>query len=253
LGEIWNNSGSISVKENSSPLQYKIGDQTVELGKEFTLKTPAHGTILDIKDINGEIKGEIEFIQHTESTLTPTLNLVTLNVDNTTVDFSSVMTYLNSIYNTMNVYWQTGKEIKLETGLKENELNHIYDDDNVRTTIFTKLTGYSDYKENQYYMIIAPTLSTGLDGFGPADLKDNWFFAEMGFAEYIPSHELGHCNGLDEFSVNIGATTSANANDVNSVQRKGTNVMSYGVLKKDFFSWQIPVIRDRINEQLNKQ
>jgi hypothetical protein len=105
---------------------------------------------------------------------------------------------------------------------------------------------YSDYKANQF------------DGFGPSDLKDNCFFVRPTFDEITPSHELGHCNGLDEFAVDIGAVPNrSNVGIDTHIQYQSTNVMGYThsqkEILKDFYSWQIPVIRERIKEQLNKK
>ncbi|MDR0698443.1 MAG: hypothetical protein LBG28_04370, partial [Tannerella sp.] len=99
---------NILQSENPSPLQYKIGERNAVLGTEFTLQMPPNGTILDIKDVDGNIRGKIEFRQVTEPLLSPTLNIVTLNTDNTEVNFSTVINDLNAVYNTMNVAWQQG-------------------------------------------------------------------------------------------------------------------------------------------------
>jgi hypothetical protein len=95
-------------------------------------------------------------------------------------------------------------------------------------------------------------------GFAPPNLADNWFFVKSSFLddgnEITPSHELGHCNGLDEFAVDIEAAAREYAISA-PIQYLSTNVMGYSRSAskhlKDFFSWQIPVIRKRINEQLN--
>jgi hypothetical protein len=241
----------IPQNENSSPLRYKIGDKTIELGKEFTIQTPSHGTVLDIKDIDGNVKGEIEFRQITESLLTPTLNIVTLNTDNSGVDFSSTISYLNGIYNTMHVNWQQGEQIVLNVNKTNNELAQIYDNKIVMEDVLKKLKGHPDYKVTQYYMIIAPVLP--VSGFAPSNLNDNWFFVRPDFDDVTPSHELGHCNGLDEFAVNIGHIPSSRRNESagNYTQHNNTNIMGYGSPLKDFYSWQIPLIRENISIRIN--
>ena len=53
----------------------------------------------------------------------------------------------------------------------------------------------------------------------------------------------------------VGANAGNNAIKNNEWQRKNSNVMSYysSMLPlPDFYSWQIPIIRARINEQINK-
>jgi hypothetical protein len=259
LGEISDDNGNISVKETSDPLQYKIEDKVIELGKEFTIQTRPNGTILDITDIEGNVKGKIEFRQNTEALLSPVINIVTINTDNAGVDFSTVVTNLNDIYNTMNVAWQKGKSLKIEVNTDDYPLIEIYNNTKgkERKHILKKISEHSDYKTNQYYMIIVPVLPVA--GFAPSNLKDNWFFVRLNSDEITPSHELGHCNGLDEFAVNIGVVpnTNRNASENEEVQYKSTNVMGYThsqkEILKDFYSWQIPVIRERIKEQLNKK
>jgi hypothetical protein len=70
-----------------------------------------------------------------------------------------------------------------------------------------------------------------------------------------PAGELGHCNGLDEFAIDIGIASSQerrafNANPPNE-QYLSSSVMGYRRMNSpiplmDFFSWQISVIREQI-------
>jgi len=104
-------------------------------------------------------------------------------------------------------------------------------------------------------MIIAPVLP--VSGF--AIYRGNCFFVKSGCDDITPSHELGHCNGLSEYVVDIGVATQQQAVD-QPMQYISSNIMGYadGIhhtpvpLLKDFYSWQISVIRERIKEQLNK-
>jgi hypothetical protein len=121
--------------------------------------------------------------------------------------------------------------------------------------LWGRFKGNSDYKANQYYMIMVSELP--IAGFAPSNLKDNWFFVRSNSDEITPSHELGHCNGLDEFAVNIGVVSNRSDIGIDThIQYQSTNVMGYThsqkEILKDFFSWQTPVIRERIKEQLNK-
>jgi hypothetical protein len=262
LGEIVEN-GNISVKENSSPLQYTIDGEPlpIELGKEFTIRTPSNSTVLNIKDVDGNIKGQIEFRQITEPLLQPTLNIVTINTDELGIGYSfpTVFNDLNAVYSTMNVNWQQGNHIRLNT-LSLAELERIGTDEIVRKKVFAALEKLADYKENQYYLIISPEA----DDWGGIthSLHENWFVVQKTYDNRHSQHELGHCNGLDEFAVNIGlvnAPVRNNSKD-NVWQYRSTNIMGYSnwqyppVLPlKDFFSWQIPLIRTNINNHINKK
>jgi hypothetical protein len=251
---------------NPSPLQYIIADRTVALGKEFTLQTPPNDTILDIKDVDGHIRGKIEFRQVTEPSLSPTLNIVTIDTSRMNVGFSTVINDLNAIYNTMNVSWLEGTHFMLDTAFTNEDLKIINGNNGEKAKLSTidrvlvTLRKQPNYSPNQYYMIVVPELATA--GVAPSDLADNWFFVRSSIYrdgnKITPAHELGHCNGLDEFAVNIGAATREDAIKA-TIQYQSTNVMGYSRPNsssrhlKDFFSWQIPVIRKRINEQLNKK
>jgi hypothetical protein len=163
----------------------------------------------------------------------------------------------------MNVAWQQGAQFVLNIAFDDEDLKKINgnDEDEKLTTInriLVTLRSQPDYRPNQYYMFIVPGLATA--GFAPPNLTDNCFFVKSSFYndgnEVAPAHELGHCNGLDEFAVDIGAAVREKAIDA-PMQYRSTNVMGYSRSSsrhlKDFFSWQIPVIRKRINEQLNKK
>lgn len=240
--------------ENPSPLQYKIGEQVIELGKEFTIQTPPNGTILDIKDMHGNIKGKIEFRQISESQLTPTLNIVTINTEVTGVSHSTVVSDVNAIYNTMNVSWQVGNHIvlKLEGALSINDNKDL-------DFVLDALRKHTNYKANQYYMIIWPN-EDGFGGFAAPSLKDNWFVIQKTYDKRIPAHELGHCSGLDEYAVNIGIVPSSRRNESSgqNMQYLTTNIMGYSKQGfssanplMDFYSWQIPLVRQQISIRIN--
>lgn len=242
--------------ENPSPLQYKIGDQFVELGKEFTIQTPLNGTILDIKDVDGNIKGKIEFRQITELLLTPTLNLVTINRDVTGVSHSIVVNDVNAIYNTMNVSWQAGNHIVLNIIIEDLDIKN---NDEHLELILNNLRKHEDYKANQYYMIISPK-SGDFGGFAAPSLTDNWFVIQETYDKRIPAHELGHCSGLDEYAVNIGIVPSSRRNESSgqNMQYLTTNIMGYSKQGfssanplMDFYSWQIPKVRQQISIRIN--
>jgi hypothetical protein len=247
--------------QNPNPIQYKIGEKAVGLGEEFNIQTLPNGTILDIKDLNGNIMGKIEFRQIIEPLLSPVLNIVSINTNDMGVHFSTVINDLNAIYNTMNVSWQQGKQIKLDIGANNEKLSNIKVDNDLQKTILQTLRNHPDYKSNQYYMIISP-VADNFGGWASFTLSDNWFFIQKTYDKRIPAHELGHCNGLDEFVVNIGVLPGSDRDKSidEEMQYNSSNVMGYshdGTLRarplKDFYSWQIPVIRKHIEEQLNKK
>jgi hypothetical protein len=194
----------------------------------------------------------------TEPLLSPTLNVVTINTDKMDENMTTVVKDINAVYNTMNVDWQPGKKIRLDI---ENEFEKMSINNVPIKEILDMLKRHPEYKSNQYYMIILP-ISDNFGGLGPSFLDDNWFFIQAKYDIRHPSHELGHCNGLDEFAVNIGLVPSTNRNSsVNEdMQYRSTNVMGYSnELKppklplKDFFSWQMQIVRNRIIKQMNKK
>ncbi|MBP7223468.1 MAG: hypothetical protein KBA50_09495, partial [Sedimentibacter sp.] len=240
--------------ESPSPLQYKINEQTIELGKEFTIQTPPNGTILDIKDTYGSIKGKVEFRQINESLLTPVLNIVTINTDEVGVSHSAVINDINAIYNTMNVSWKEGNHImlKLEGALRlKNDID--------LKLILDALRNHQNYRANQYYMIIWPN-EDGFGGFAAPSLKDNWFITQKTYDKRIPAHELGHCSGLDEFVVNIGLIPASRRGESSDqrLQHMTTNIMGYSNQElsdanplMDFYSWQITLVRQQISIRIN--
>jgi hypothetical protein len=243
--------------ENPSPLQYKIGDQVIELGKEFTIQTPPNGTILDIKDVDGNIKGKIEFRQITGPLLTPTLNIVTINTEVTGVSHSTVVNDVNAIYNTMNVSWQAGNHIMLNITIKDLDIKN---NDEHLELILNNLRKHEDYKANQYYMIISPN-SDDFGGFAATSLTDNWFVIQKTYDKRVPPHELGHCSKLDEYAVDIGLLPSSRRNESSgqNMQYLTTNIMGYSKQGfssanplMDFYSWQITLVRQQISIRINK-
>ncbi len=240
-----------SAFEIESPIQYRIGGLglTVMLGQEFSIPTQPHGTKLDILDLDNEIKGQIEFRQITESLLSPTLNFVTINTDETSIDFATVIEDINKIYATMNVNWLQGNQIILNGINIEKPWGSNMNID----PILNALLAYEEYDEKQYYMIIA---SGGDDfgGFSNWNLDCNWFIHQKSYSNRIPAHELGHCNGLDEFAVNIGNLPAERRNEANydAFQKQSTNIMGYNKKNgNDFYSWQIPIVRAKINKRIN--
>ncbi len=126
----------------------------------------------------------------------------------------------------------------------KDEINNIKSDDVVLTNVINTLKGHADYKENQYYMIIMPE-KDDFGGFTGPSLAENWFIVQRTYDGRHAPHELGHCNGLDEFAVNIGVVPAANRNSSESedIQYRSTNVMGYSSIYyspvlplKDFFS-----------------
>ena len=117
---------------------------------------------------------------------------------------------------------------------------------------------HPDYRPNEYYMIIVPSLE-GSKGFTDPSLSANWFVVERSYDSRVPAHELGHCNGLDEFAVNVGEIPKEQRHDSTDkvVQRITSNVMGYNLgygsdlPLKDFYSWQIELIRKNIEKQIN--
>ncbi len=240
--------------ETPSPLQYKIGDQTIELGKEFTIQTPPNGTILDIKDVDGNIKGKVEFRQINESLLTPTLNIVTINAESTGIGLSTVISDVNAIYNTINVAWQEGKHIVI----KVNPPYSLNVNSNL-TPVLNALKAHSEYKANQYYMIISSEPINASGYTGPT-LDQNWFVMQATYDKRVSPHELGHCSGIDEYAVNIGLLPSSRRNESSqqNMQYLTTNIMGYsdkGFSNAnpllDFYSWQISLVRERISIRIN--
>ncbi len=240
--------------ENPSPLQYTIGDKAIELGKEFTIQTPPNGTILDIKDVDGNIKGKVEFRQINESLLTPILNIVTINAESTGIGLSTVISDVNAIYNTINVSWQEGKHIEI----KVNPPYSLNVNSNL-TPVLNALKAHSEYKANQYYMIISSEPINASGYTGPT-LDQNWFVMQATYDKRVPPHELGHCSGLDEYAVNIGLLPSSRRNESSqqNMQYLTTNIMGYsdkGFSNAnpllDFYSWQISLVRERISIRIN--
>jgi len=242
LTDVTNNSNSI-------PVQYIVDGQRVILGQQFHIQTQPHGTILDIKDTDGNIKGHIEFRQITETPLEPTLNFVTINARESETNFSIVVSDVNAIYNTMNVFWQEGVHLILEVNEPyiEDLQNKIVD------VIIDALRSHPQYRKNQYYMIVSPQLN---DGFANYTLEDNYFFTPDIYdkdSKRMPAHELGHCSGLDEYVVNIGLVPKEERNRAggNRIQLNTSNVMGYSTNNIDFYSWQILIIRQHIIERIN--
>ena len=121
--------------------------------------------------------------------------------------------------------------------------------------IYLFLIDHPNYRPNEYYMIIVPSLE-GSKGFTDPSMSANWFVVERSYDSRVPAHELGHCNGLDEFAVNIGAISATNRGKAagETTQRITSNVMGYGfgygsdLPLKDFYSWQIELIRKNIEK-----
>jgi hypothetical protein len=238
--------------------KYTIGNETYDLGKQSTLQIPKKETTLDIKDMKGNIRGKIEFRPAPRTTISPTINIVTINTDAAGVSLTTVCNDLNKIYNTMNVNWLQGKQIRLNiTGINEDDFNNIKTNARLRSKILSALENNDDYKSDQYYMIIVPA-SDDFGGF-TTSLNSNHFFTQQRYSIRIPAHELGHCSGLNEFVINIGElSTSATQQEIenNNFQRKSTNVMGYQPSNSltpliDFYSWQVQKLRERIQERLN--
>ncbi|MBR2196583.1 MAG: hypothetical protein IJ911_13350 [Salinivirgaceae bacterium] len=240
---------------NPSPLCYVIEDNNVVLGSEFLIQTPPSGTILDIKDVDGNIKGQIEFRQINEPLLKPTLNLVTINDDENNVDFSVLLNDINAVYNTINVSWQRGREIKLSIDVDYSLKINSKDKSVVNT-----LRSNPGYKEDEYYFIIT-TQDIGASGYAVEPLLNgNMVVMKAEYDKRVPPHELGHCSGLDEYVVNIGLIPSNLRNEAKNkrMQYSNTNIMSYSdeAIKNsnpllDFYSWQINIIREHIIKRIN--
>jgi len=175
------------------------------------------------------------------------------------MNYNTVISDINTIYNTLGVNWQQGKHIVLNNVSKFR----IEKDNRNLVPILDALHAHSDYKQNQYYMIISPVYDE-FGGFAEYTLKDNWFIIQKTYDKRVPPHELGHCNGLDEFVVNIGLLPKERRNESSEYlsykfQFINTNVMGYS--KKgytlfdnpllDFYSWQMLLIRQKINERIN--
>jgi len=174
---------------------------------------------------------------------------------------STILSNLNGIYNTMNVNWQSGKQIPININARnENlELSKVYNNDKLRRDIIEVLKKQDGYSDKEYYMIVLPGEETS-GGFANSDLNSNWFFCTRSFNPIVPAHELGHCNGLDEFAVNIGVLPSIRRGeaDKEAIQKSTSNVMGYStsglasaMILKDFYSWQIQMIREKILNRIN--
>ncbi|OFX18755.1 MAG: hypothetical protein A2041_12665 [Bacteroidetes bacterium GWA2_31_9b] len=242
--------------QNPSPLQYKLGNKIIELGKEFSILTPPSGNILDIKDVDDNIKGKIEFKQIIETQLVPILNFVTINTEESETSYSTVINDINAIYNTINVSWQQGNHIVLNV----NPPYSLTVNSDL-SPILNALRAHVDYNPNQYYMIISPELDD-FGGYAGPSLEDNWFVIQKTYDKRVPAHELGHCNGLDEYAVNIGLLPASqrNQSSLKKMQYLTSNVMGYSKEGQsnanpllDFYSWQIPLLRQKISIRINSK
>jgi hypothetical protein len=192
-------------------------------------------------------RGGVGFRQMTETTEKCTLNFVTINTSESATDFSTVVSDLNAIYSTMNISWHEGVPLKIIVNEYEEDLQNKKVD-----IIMETLRSHPQYKSNQYYMVVSPLLSVG---FANYTLKDNYIFTPDIYDKKMPAHEIGHCSGLDEFVVNIGLFPKEErykASDSN-IQKYTTNVMGYSSNNIDFYSWQIPTIRQHIIERINSK
>lgn len=85
------------------------------------------------------------------------------------------------------------------------------------------------------------------DGFieGSSNLDDNVLYIYQDSQSDTPAHELGHCNGLNEFAIDYyGAIVD---NYKNAVETKNsTNVMGYADFKHDYKKEQLTKIRNNI-------
>jgi hypothetical protein len=256
---------------NSNTIRYMAGERTIALGEEFTLQTPPHGgAVMDIEDSDGNIRGKIEFRQFTEQELSPVLNIVTVDAGIPDgYNFSDVINDLNSIYNTMNVSWRQRRHINLAKDIKSGKEENKGKEINIKN-VNKVLKAHKEYKENEYYMILMP-LEEGLYGF-TWGLGKNYFCINSTttlstmLEEHMAVHELGHCNGLDEIAINIGEKPADEqsrnellAGSYNDLQRSSSNVMGYrrktGADKTpptiDFYSWQIPLLRNNIKAKIS--
>jgi hypothetical protein len=244
----------IDKSQNSNTITYRIKDKQVSLNEEFTIHTESHGTVLEIKDMQGNIKGKIEFRQIAESPISCTLNIVTIDYAVMPADFSEIIADLNSIYNTMNVNWQPGKHINLTTDEKTN----VNNDDK----IFGALQNYKDnenkkvYKSTEYYMIYK-SMDEDKGGYTKGFGK-NYIFVNKDMSSstrlenHVAAHELGHCNGLNEVAIDIGIN-AGNSAEGSDMQYQSTNVMGYRHMSDpptlDFYSWQIPLLLESIKNR----
>jgi hypothetical protein len=252
--------------DEQSEAYYKIGNKQIKLGDVFTVNRneiqalPGNG-ILDITDATGVVKGKIEFRKRTESpTLRPILNIVTVNASKVGDSyFQEIINRLNDVYGTINVSWQKGDAIGLALAeINDLQLENVRENKENRDIITDAVKKLS---RNQYYMIIVPTLGEAINGF-TSGFDQNWFFLKHGHGDNTPAHELGHCNGLDEFAINIGAWDPAidkeRDNPPQGFQYSSSNIMGYlniynPIPRSDFYSWQIKKLRDSIQEHLNRK
>jgi hypothetical protein len=260
LAAVNDNGSGIRIINESEKLEYNIGDKPVMLGGErsvpITVKPQDKNTV-DITDMYSNTRGKIEFRQISGEELPPILNIVTINGDpdgiNDYIGFlDSVLTNINGIYSAMNIKWQRGRHIPINVSGFDRTIG-ISGNEGMKDNIIEIL---GNYDSKQYYMIVVSNLSSenDINGFTEYNERNgtNWFFVrnDLNSANEDANtyaHELGHCNGLHEYAVDIGLV-AANKREaiINSpAQRETTNVMGYGRNKplKDFFSWQIEIIR----------
>jgi hypothetical protein len=172
-----------------------------------------------------------------------------------TYDADEIMADLNATYNTMSVYWGKGNELiilSMEEYEKKDKSNRELLDD-----IYEKLKEHPQYKKNEYYMIFTDLLEKSEAGLtittNDEPITNHCFINYINYPytenqKYTPAHELGHCNGLGEMYVDIGSVP-----DKKDYQHNSSNVMGYRNMFGtppviDFYSWQIPLLRESIEK-----
>lgn len=243
-------------QENRSALEqndyfYLINGNQVKIGEEFEMTASAN-QIVNIYDINDELRGAIEFRKFFGEILEPKLNLVYLDESLPAgMTLSGVVADLNSVYSTIGINWKVGEAIHISP-------SNYYIGDKINHQEI--VNAIEDRKNNQYYMILVKETDANREPFSQGsfgytlEFDKNYFLQLPEFRTTTPRHELAHCNGVDEFAYDFGITTPSqiprrNLNN-NVFQRNTTNVMGYNSNNIDFYSWQIHIIRQSISSRI---
>lgn len=232
---------------------YTIGEQQVRIGTTFTMSvTP--GQTINIYDSNNAVKGAIEFRRFTGEVLEPVLNLVYLDEQlPAEVSLSRTVADLNQVYSTMGVRWKEGKTIHLP-------MDRYYDDDG-KIVVEMINEAIPTHSNKHYYMMVVKDddknrhpFNMGVHGYTHGFDK-NYFFQLPKYNFTTPLHELGHCNGVDEFVYDFGILPKPLPGESrgylnNEYQKSTNNVMGYKPSAIDFYSWQIHRIRQNIRNRI---
>ena len=176
----------------------------------------------------------------------------------------------NKIYYAAGIEWQKGETIDLNINL--NELKGRWstksESDVTKSSakmqmqyIQSKLRNFKKYSRKQYYIVVLPDHlfddylnKEGVEGFIIAKnnaMDDNVLYIRESNTDLnVPAHELGHCNGLNEFAIDY---YKANKNyEYDERTKNTTNIMGYAIFRCDFKIDQIKRIRQNIKTRITK-